>query len=75
MSGSRAISTKIAAIPASATQVSTGNAHIRTTSFSGASRSTRRRSRSWETAMKIQTTRITAPIMFSSQGKTSLGRQ
>ena len=35
----------------------------------------RRRSRSCETAMKIQTTRITAPIMLSSQGKTSSGRQ
>ena len=35
VSGSRAIRTKTAAMPASATQVSTGNAHIRTTSFSG----------------------------------------
>lgn|GEM_PF-6347870 len=75
VSGCLAMRTKIPAIPASATQVSAGNAHIRTTSFSGASRSSRRRGRSCEIATKNQTTRMTAPIMFSSHGKTSFGRR
>jgi hypothetical protein len=67
--GSLAISTKITAMPNRATHVSHGNPHIRTTSFSGASRFSRARNRSCETAMKIQTARITAPIMLSSQGE------